>query len=112
MSGMAKKVDASSLRMRKPSRTQPLSPSLVKLSPPRLAGVYQRRALFKEIDGLRRHAASWIGAPGGSGKTTLVASYLKARRLRCIWYQVDAGDTDLASFFHYLTLAIVRATGR
>src|SRR5688572_270998 len=109
MPRMTRRMDAASRAKRRTSRDKPprASPSFVKLSPPRLTGVYQRRALFRELDGLRRHAASWIGAPGGSGKTTLVASFLQARKRRVVWYQVDAGDVDLASFFHHLTLAVV-----
>src|SRR5262245_66158177 len=56
---------------------------------------------------LDRHA-SWI-APGsgrspgrwkppGVGKPALVASYLAARRHRVLWYQVDGGDSDAATF--------------
>ncbi len=36
------------------------------------------------------------------GKTTLVASYLQARKLRALWYQVDGGDADPGTVFHYL----------
>jgi DNA-binding SARP family transcriptional activator len=34
-----------------------------------------------------------------------VSGYLAARRLRSIWYQVDEGDGDPATFFYYLGLA-------
>jgi LuxR family maltose regulon positive regulatory protein len=34
-----------------------------------------------------------------------VASYLSARKLRSLWYQIDSGDNDLATFFYYLGLA-------
>ncbi len=40
--------------------------------------------------------------PPGVGKTTLAASWLDQRGIPGIWYQVDAGDADLATFFHYL----------
>ena len=42
-----------------------------------------------------------IGPPG-AGKTTLAASWLDTRSVRGIWYQVDPGDAELATFFHYL----------
>jgi ATP/maltotriose-dependent transcriptional regulator MalT/DNA-binding SARP family transcriptional activator len=45
---------------------------------------------------------AWISGPPGAGKTTLAASYVDARRYRCLWYQVDADDADVATFFHYL----------
>lgn len=44
----------------------------------------------------------WIHEPPGAGKTTLVASYLHARKVPGIWYQVDAGDGDPATLFYYL----------
>lgn len=53
-----------------------------------------------------------MDAQAGSGKTTLIASYLDARKLPCIWYQVDAGDGDIASFFYYMGLAGKKAAPR
>jgi DNA-binding SARP family transcriptional activator len=51
---------------------------------------------------------TWVCAPPGAGKTTLVASYLASRRLRAVWYQLDEGDGDVATFFYYLGLAAPR----
>ncbi|GBE31341.1 HTH-type transcriptional regulator MalT [bacterium BMS3Bbin05] len=45
---------------------------------------------------------TWISANAGAGKTLLMASYLDARRLPCIWYRLDARDADTATFFYYL----------
>ncbi len=53
-----------------------------------------------------------MSGPPGAGKTTLVASYLAARRLRGLWYQVDRGDADVASFFHHLAGATEAAARR
>lgn len=47
----------------------------------------------------------WLAAPAGTGKTVLASGYLESRGLPHIWYQVDEGDGDPASFFHYLGLA-------
>jgi LuxR family maltose regulon positive regulatory protein len=50
----------------------------------------------------------WIVGPPGAGKTTLVVSYLQVRELTCLWYQVDSGDADPASFY-YLAQALPQA---
>jgi ATP/maltotriose-dependent transcriptional regulator MalT len=54
----------------------------------------------------------WVSGPPGCGKTTLVSSYIEARKLPCLWYQIDEGDTDPATFFYYLGLAAKRAAPR
>ncbi len=87
-------------------------PSLAKLSPPRLPKVVERQRIFKELDKAKDYPITWITAPPGMGKTTLAASYIKARKLRCLWYQVDEGDADPATLFHYLGLASKKAAPR
>ena len=78
---------------------------LAKLSRPKIGGALARERLFASLDRLRDRPVVWIAAQPGAGKTTLLASYLEARRIPSIWYQVDGGDDDPASFFHYLGLA-------
>jgi len=41
-----------------------------------------------------------------------VASYLDARELSCLWYQIDQEDTDPATFFYYLGHAAKKAMPR
>ncbi len=52
----------------------------------------------------------WLAGPPGSGKSTLAADYAARRSTDCLWYQVDRGDADIASFFFYLSQA-ARAHG-
>lgn len=80
--------------------------SIAKLTRPRLHQALPRERLFALLDEHRRRPAIWISAPPGAGKTTLVTSYLEARRLAGIWYQVDRGDADPAAFFHYFAQAV------
>lgn len=79
--------------------------SLAKLTRPRLHAPLPRPRLYQRLDTLRGHRAIWISSPPGAGKTTLVGSYLDDRKLDAIWFQIDDGDVDLASFFYYLGLA-------
>lgn len=79
--------------------------TLAKISRPRLSSIVSRERLFRLLDSASQRPVIWVTGPGGAGKTSLAASWLDARNKSCLWYQVDAGDGDLASFFHYLALA-------
>src|SRR4029077_6842047 len=75
---------------------------LAKLTRPRLFSALPRERLFELLDERRAHPIVWISGPPGYGKTTLVASYIESRQLAGLWYRMDAGDADPATFFHYL----------
>ena len=83
-----------------------------KINVPRLRGTYQRTRLFERLDDLRSSPVIWITGPPGAGKTTLAASYLGQCNPTVLWYQVDEGDADIATFFYYLGLAVKQASPR
>ncbi len=86
--------------------------SIAKITRPALADIYPRPRMFRILDAGRKRPVTWVSGPAGSGKTTLVASWIEGRKLPCLWYQIDEGDADLATFFYYLGLAGKKAAPR
>ncbi len=78
---------------------------IAKITRPRIRGVFPRDRLFGLLDETRKYPVTWISAPAGSGKTTLIATYLEDKKIPCLWYQVDEGDADIATFFSFLGIA-------
>jgi ATP/maltotriose-dependent transcriptional regulator MalT/DNA-binding SARP family transcriptional activator len=83
------------------------APPSLNVCPPRLVRVTPRARLFDRLDGLAG-AAIWIYGAPGAGKTTLAATYARARRLRTVWYRLDADDNDAAKFFATVAEAAMR----
>src|SRR5260221_11582532 len=83
-----------------------------KISRPKMSRVYARERLFRLTDRGRARQMLWISGPPGSGKTMLAASYLEQRKLRSLWFQIDAADADAATFFYYLRLGAMAAVPR
>ena len=75
---------------------------IAKLVRPRLHNALKRERLFKKLDQRATLPIIWVSGPPGCGKTTLVASYIEARKAKAYWYQVDEGDLDSATLFAYL----------
>ncbi len=86
--------------------------SISKLSRPDAGNIFPRERLFRLLDQGTCKPACWISAPAGSGKSSLVASWLNWRSHPCIWYQLDGSDQDPASFFYYLRQAEARLNRR
>ena len=89
-------------RVREPGR--PVVPA--KLTIPGSTRLFARERLYTLLDGsFTDHRVVWVSAPGGAGKTSLATSYIAARKRPVLWYQIDPGDGDVASFFYFLGLA-------
>jgi ATP/maltotriose-dependent transcriptional regulator MalT/DNA-binding SARP family transcriptional activator len=84
---------------------------LAKLTRPKLYDAVPRPRLFALLDEAATRPIVWLSGAPGVGKTTLVASYLEARRLRHLWYHCDVGDVDSATFVHYLRLGVAPLAG-
>jgi LuxR family maltose regulon positive regulatory protein len=79
--------------------------SVAKVTAPKAVDISPRKRLYRRLDELRReHAAPWIVAPAGSGKTALVSSYVHASHIPTIWYRVDSDDRHAEDLFYYLCL--------
>ena len=85
--------------------TRPRKVSLGKTTRPSVSGVLPRRRLFELLK--KDHAVTWITGPPGCGKTTLAASWLDQAKVPSLWYQLDEGDADVASFFYHLGRAVM-----
>lgn len=79
--------------------------SLAKITRPDYSGALPRERLFSLLDQGRDHSIIWVSGPPGSGKTTLLSNYIDNRKPDCLWYQVDQGENDIATFFYYIRQA-------
>jgi LuxR family transcriptional regulator, maltose regulon positive regulatory protein len=76
-----------------------------KTTVPRHDRVFLREPQFAQLDADRNTPISWVTGLPGAGKTTLVESYLRARRQKVVWLRLDAGDEESANFFYFLRAA-------
>ncbi|MBI5406972.1 MAG: hypothetical protein HZA18_04675 [Nitrospirae bacterium] len=88
---------------------RPNVPVLVKITRPVYSRIFPRKRLFRLVDRALKKPIVWICGPPGSGKTILASSYIEARSLPYLWYRVDSGDADVATFFYYMGLADKKA---
>lgn len=78
-----------------------------KLLPPRPAPeILARPRLIERLRGNLALPMTLVTANAGSGKTTLVADFLRKQELPYVWYQLDHTDADPAVFLGYLAYGI------
>jgi LuxR family maltose regulon positive regulatory protein len=81
-----------------------------KLLPPRPAAVLlPRPRLTERLQANLSHPVTLVTAPAGSGKTTLVADFVRAHARQFVWYQLDRGDADPLVFLEYLAHGVGQA---
>jgi DNA-binding SARP family transcriptional activator len=76
--------------------------TIAKLARPSGRELLPRGRLLDALDAARAGRIVWMDAPCGAGKTSLIASWVEARKLPCLWFTLDPGDADPASLFYYL----------
>jgi LuxR family maltose regulon positive regulatory protein len=78
-----------------------------KLLPPRPAPELLSRArLTDRLHANLTYPLTLVTANAGSGKTTLVADFLRTHKRQFVWYQLDHTDADPFVFLGYLTFGI------
>ena len=84
-------------------------PILAKYTCPRPNNIHHRLRLYTLLDKTINTPVIWISSPAGSGKTTCTASYFQSHNSQpTLWYQIDDGDADIASFFYHMGQAVTQ----
>ncbi|MFL6228460.1 MAG: BTAD domain-containing putative transcriptional regulator [Pyrinomonadaceae bacterium] len=78
-----------------------------KLLPPRPApALLHRPRLSERLRANLEQPVTLVAAPAGSGKTTLVADFLRTEGRQFVWYQLDRTDADPSVFLGYVAHGI------
>ncbi|MBV9211486.1 MAG: hypothetical protein JOZ52_12685, partial [Acidobacteria bacterium] len=81
-----------------------------KLLPPRPAPeLLSRPRLTERLLANLAHPVTLVAANAGSGKTTLVADFVRQHARQFVWYQLDHTDSDPSVFLGYITYGIKQA---
>lgn len=83
-----------------------------KYRPPVFSHIQPRRRLLERMAELAHiHAALWISAPAGSGKSALVSDYLQRNKVEVFWFRIESADCDAKHFLYRLQQAVRELTG-
>jgi LuxR family maltose regulon positive regulatory protein len=94
----------------KPKPVQPAFFLRTKLLPPRPApALLSRPRLTERLVANLAHPVTLVTANAGSGKTTLVADFVRTHSKQFVWYQLDHTDADPSVFLGYVTHGIKQA---
>jgi len=81
-----------------------------KLLPPRPApALLPRPRLTERLLNNLAHPVTLVAAAAGSGKTTLVADFVRTNAHKFVWYQLEHTDSDPLVFLGYVTHGIKQA---
>jgi LuxR family maltose regulon positive regulatory protein len=90
-----------------PPGSQPTFFLRTKLLPPRPSPeLLSRPRLMERLQSNLAQPVTLVTANAGSGKTTLVADFLRTHERQFVWYQLDHTDSDPLVFLSYLTHGI------
>ena len=98
-----------------PEQMQPASILLPKLRPPRLPSLcISRGRLLARMEEGRQSRLTFVLAPAGSGKTTLVRQWIETQGQDTMvsWLSLDPEDDDPIRFWHYVLTACEHFEGK
>lgn len=103
-------VPLGSARVSTPVYSREMLPPMflrAKLLPPRPApALLPRPRLTARLDANLTNPVTLVTANAGSGKTTLVADFVRSIAEPFVWYQLDQSDADPVVFLSYLAMGI------
>src|SRR5260221_5290967 len=74
--------------------------------PPMRTRLVARPQMIKLLEQGSQRALTLISAPAGSGKTTILSSWLREASLKAAWLSLDSYDNDLQRFWTYVLAAL------
>src|ERR687894_1775116 len=110
MSNLPHRQEGSIHDTQPPAAAAPQLPTFflrTKLLPPRPApSLLPRPRLIERLAQNFANPVTLVTANAGSGKTTLVADFVRAHAQQFVWYQLDHTDTDPYVFLGYVAHGI------